>query len=1122
MIGGKNYRTYPWQIIWYHGQVQCGLPLQLRTMPDIPDMWSIPPDARARYDAQFMQMHPIGGCITGEQAKKLFLQSGLPSAALAKIWSLADMDADGKINRHEFAVALHLIQLRLKGVELPATLPPSLWPPAPAADMSAFQPGGAPVTFGPPLEQVATAVSQPFVTIPSVVGVAVTAPHIPGPPPVTPNKSCPPGGSAMMLTEWAVPQPSKLKYTQLFNSLDRSRSGFLSGAQARTVLLQSSLHHALLAQIWNLSDIDSDGRLTCEEFVLAMHLVDCVKAGDTLPAALPPDLVPPSYRRQRSDSVQSTGGSDQPVLLGLGEPKEEKGSLVSTATFEDKRRENFEKGQAELVRRRQAFLEIQRKEQEERERKEREEQEKRERIRQEQERRRQLELEKQLARQREMEQEKEEQRRKALEQREAARREMERQRQLEWEKQRLQELQSQKQKEQESICQLKARKKNIWLQLEQVNNRMNEANVKLADTKAGVAETKAQIDEMRAERDHKMKELMEIKHKLKDVNDRRLLFNQEMLGHHASLAPTVINTNTSFPVADVYSTTVHVYSGTKEATLNILRTTLADLDKETQVRKQDVDNNNRQLKELKEALSTLEQQNAYLMQEVLRKKQIVLAMQKAPTTTTTSDVWNDRADVSSGDAWRADDAVRDDAGEETGLVRYRVLYAFEARNADELSIMPGDVVLVREHQQGGEPGWLGGELRGRTGWFPESYVERLSAGDAVSSDARAGPVLEKKTTLEGISEAPENSPAVMEGSIPDILQPSENSCFTQLPKVVGNEATSPIPGQGEAVPHGLQAQALFPWRAKKENHLSFNKGDLISVMEQQEMWWYGSCQDKVGWFPKSYVKLVSGPIKAAHSIDRGNTEDESSAPSDLTGADVGGDQEKYEALYLYQSQEPGDLSFNAGDIIVVQKKDGEWWTGLLNGQSGIFPSNYVRPLVLEAQLQEVQEKPAATIASEESSGGSGTESTKVCKKPEIVTVLAPYKSTGPEQLSLEKGQLIQVRKKTDGGWWEGELQVKGKKRQTGWFPASYVRPLGGSGTNSARSSPIPVASSVQGEQVRALFAFVAQHEDELTFQKGDVLTVTSKEDPAWWKGEHGGRVGFFPSNYVEPLGRGSK
>jgi len=42
---------------------------------------------------------------------------------------------------------------------------------------------------------------------------------------------------------------------------------------------------------------------------------------------------------------------------------------------------------------------------------------------------------------------------------------------------------------------------------------------------------------------------------------------------------------------------------------------------------------------------------------------------------------------------------------------------------------------------------------------------------------------------------------------------------------------------------------------------------------------------------------------------------------------------------------------------------------------------------------------------------------------EIATVIAPYDATSSEQLPLQLGQLIQIRRKTDTGWWEGELQV---------------------------------------------------------------------------------------------------
>ena len=50
--------------------------------------------------------------------------------------------------------------------------------------------------------------------------------------------------------EWSIPQGSKLKFTQVFNMSDRTKTGFLSGAQARNILIQSQLPQQALAQIW--------------------------------------------------------------------------------------------------------------------------------------------------------------------------------------------------------------------------------------------------------------------------------------------------------------------------------------------------------------------------------------------------------------------------------------------------------------------------------------------------------------------------------------------------------------------------------------------------------------------------------------------------------------------------------------------------------------------------------------------------------------------------------------------------------------------------------------------------------------------------------------------------------
>ncbi|KAF8446309.1 hypothetical protein L210DRAFT_3393377 [Boletus edulis BED1] len=51
------------------------------------------------------------------------------------------------------------------------------------------------------------------------------------------------------------------------------------------------------------------------------------------------------------------------------------------------------------------------------------------------------------------------------------------------------------------------------------------------------------------------------------------------------------------------------------------------------------------------------------------------------------------------------------------------------------------------------------------------------------------------------------------------------------------------------------------------------------------------------------------------------------------------------ALYDFDAQADGDLSFKTGDRIVIVKKtesQEDWWTGRLNGVEGVFPGNYVQ------------------------------------------------------------------------------------------------------------------------------------------------------------------------------------
>ncbi|RWS14578.1 intersectin-2-like isoform X13 [Dinothrombium tinctorium] len=1183
------------------------------------DPYFITPDQKSKYESQFFRLQPINGLITGEQAKGLFLKSGLPPQILAKIWELADVDADGRMDVNEFCIALHLIALKLKGIDPPNTLPQSLRVLVEPPRFDAFglsSTASVPLsTMGmstiPSMPGVASSIPGVVSSMPGVVssmpgvvssmpGVISSMPHVPPsvPPPipafpagidshlvtspVPPGRPPPPrtfdnqpsvvpsslalntatnttmsttshqaipvsiamdssklqrAGSitsgdypaSMMLTEWAIPQPSKLKYTQMFNTHDRTRTGFLTGPQARNILLQSGLPQQTLAQIWNLSDIDADGRLTCEEFVLAMHLIDNVKAGDTLPVTLPPDLIPPSLRRKRSLSGAGVVVPTSGALVGdlMGPVTEEvtltaAGSKMSVNTFEDKRRENFEKGQAELDRRRQLLLDQQRREQQERERKEREEAEKREKIRLEQEMRRQQELEKQLQRQKEIEAEKEEQRRKLLEQREAARREMERQRMLEWENQRKQELQSQKQRLLESISQLKSKKTSLIIEVEKVNNQWSQVQEHVEETRKKVTDSKSEIDKMRVERDSKLKEINFLKTQMKTLQDRQLLIEQDKLNLTSQLKNVNINA-----VQGVTDSTQFALQA-KQLNINQLKSQLEEIEKERKHKLEDIENSNSQLKEIMNAYNAIVCKTKEL-QEIYNRKREEAQKLKEKTQQTVTQNQDFDAGWADSSGW---------VEEKTGNgIQYRAIFAFEARNHDELSVDVNDIVTVIPDPTA-ESGWVKGTCKGQTGWLPEAYLELLD--ETIGTKTTFETTTEVKNGFDETNAFADNK---------DAFKPSKDSSFvapTPKPTIKDSVSATGI----------ITAVALYPWKAKEDNHLSFNKGDTILVKEQQDMWWCGEINGKSGWFPKSYVK----PLSAS-----GEKEPE---------------PEYYISLYPFETQEPGDLAFDAGELITVVKKDGDWWTGEIGSERyGIFPSNYVR----EAHPEEVPKPtepipptsapaaPTATVAydvsvvhffivhsplydlskscfftyayqtnqkkepetappqpgSVEASPIRSVDSPKLkkakLKKPEVVKVIAAYKASGPEQLNLEKGQLIQVRKKNSSGWWEGEIQIKGKKRQIGWFPASYVKSLtpggSGSGGSSARSTPDPTKSeSVESDKVIALYSFKAQHDDEISFEADDVIKVLSKDDAVWWKGQllSTGAIGLFPSNHVQP------
>ncbi|XP_049450197.1 intersectin-2b isoform X2 [Epinephelus fuscoguttatus] len=1373
-------------------------------------VWAVTLEERVKHDQKFDTLSPSMGYVSGEQARKFFLQSGLPPSVLAEIWALADMNKDGKMDRLEFSIAMKLIKLKLQGTQLPSALPIIMkQPPVPAPNLSnlgissvptmSMMPGTnlamltpmsismanpglatmTPMTGLTPLVPTATGMSplmastssRPLMptmgntTLPngSILQPMPAGTLAPGQPLSASPYSSPLGRSASpasmnkasslldlgsissassspsvmspmaaVPSDWAVPHASRLKYRQQFNGLDKQMTGYLTGQQVRGAMATTMLTQTQLASIWTLADVDKDGKLKAEEFILAMHLVDMAKMGQPLPLTLPTELVPPSQR-------SAVNGSSSSLYAALTEdfdvepPQKNKPNM----TFEDKFKANLERGNAELERRRLALQEAERKERERQAQKEREERERREREAREAEERRRKEEERRLERQRELERQKEEERQREIERKEAAQRELERQRKEEWERRRRGELQIKKEQEQDEIIQLKAKKRSLEMELEAVGNKHRQISDRLRDFQNKKKHQKTELDLTNQRKETRQQDINNLQKQLEEFQRKLSQLTPEQKRLTEKLRNMSLN---NMPVSTM--STMKVAATEKKATCVKLREQLEALEKETAAKLSEMDQYNSDMQELREsqrkqqaALEKLQSIKEDKRRELSRKKKeeeerkrreaerkrqeeerrrreeeeaqrrikmekerqwqeklkrdeeerlrrlqeekeakqreeeererlalIQAAKEEAERELRAKeeaerkrreaeerkrreeeerqkqaerrrqeeerrrqeeerrqleeerrqleeerrkleeerrkeekrrkeeedrrkreeekkrleeerrelerqrekeeeekrrqraamaavrdaeerrkreeeerkkreeeerrrrDEERRRVQQQQDEERRQREEERKRAEEErkrkeeeeerrkaeearkrkveaprqqqqqpggggkvdiqekltallkgleerkggqprarqhrksAALTSFKALYPFTARNNEELDFEADDIIEVDETTER-EEGWLYGSRQGKMGWIPESYVERLAPSDTANNTPAAAAAAPKMALQSQLSNALEA-----------VKASGTKSAFTPT------HSPHPAPSEthGQKVVGNLLAQALCSWTAKTDNHLNFNKDDVIQVLEQQENWWLGELNNERGWFPKTYVTLLGEE----------ESSDMKSSPSDASESSDSLQLEEYTALYTYESPEPGDLTFQEGDVILVSKREGEWWHGSIGNSTGVFPSNYVKP----------KEADTSSIAGK--------------KKPEIAQVIRPHPSTGPEQLNLENGQLILVLGKNASGWWLGELQARGKKRQKGWFPASNVKILG---SNSGKSTPAPQPVC----QVIAIYDYTAANGDEMSFSKGQLINVLDKNDPDWWKGEVNGVTGLFPTNYVK-------
>ncbi|ESO86648.1 hypothetical protein LOTGIDRAFT_235271 [Lottia gigantea] len=123
-----------------------GLPSSTSAVPPVPTAvkpWVVSAAEKLNYDAMFKRLDTdFDGLVSGAEIRDTFVKTGLNNTVLAHIWSLCDMGGVGKLNSEQFALAMFLVQQKLKGIEPPSQLTPEMIPPSArptsTADPAAF------------------------------------------------------------------------------------------------------------------------------------------------------------------------------------------------------------------------------------------------------------------------------------------------------------------------------------------------------------------------------------------------------------------------------------------------------------------------------------------------------------------------------------------------------------------------------------------------------------------------------------------------------------------------------------------------------------------------------------------------------------------------------------------------------------------------------------------------------------------------------------------------------------------------------------------------------------------------------------------------------------------------
>lgn len=222
------------------------------------------------------------------------------------------------------------------------------------------------------------------------------------------------------------------------------------------------------------------------------------------------------------------------------------------------------------------------------------------------------------------------------------------------------------------------------------------------------------------------------------------------------------------------------------------------------------------------------------------------------------------------------------------------------------------------------------------------------------------------------------------------------------------------------------------------------------------------------------------------------------------------------------------LRLNPGDIVELTKAEAEhnWWEGrnTATNEVGWFPCNRVRPYVhgppqdLSVHLWYAgpMERAGAEGILTNRSDGTYLVRQRVKDTAEFAISIKYNVEVKHIKIMTSEGLYRITEKKAFRGlpelvefYQQNSLKDCFKSLDTTLqFP--YKEP-----ERRAINKP-PVGSTKYFGTAKARYDFCARDRSELSLKEGDIIKILNKKgQQGWWRGEIYGRIGWFPSNYVE-------